>query len=75
MRRPGLRRNYQYGCPLVLYSVGDGQCNADKASKTLSATVASRERRDRHADAGWNGAFAAAKFLGGYCSNGSTPTG
>jgi hypothetical protein len=74
MRRPGLRRNYQYGCPLVLYSVGDGQCNADKASKTLSATVASLSGATVTLTAGWNGAFAAAKFLGGY-SNGSTPTG
>jgi hypothetical protein len=66
MRRPGLRRNYQYGCPLVLYSVGDGQCNADKASKTLSATVASLSGATVTLTAGWNGAFAAAKFLGGY---------
>jgi hypothetical protein len=61
----GLRRNYQYGCPHALYSVGPGLCNADKASKTLSATVDSVDGATVTMDAGWNGAFAAAKFLGG----------
>jgi hypothetical protein len=65
MRRPGLRRHYQFGCPHALYSVGEGLCNADKASKTLSATVASVAGATVTLTAGWNGAFAAAKFLGG----------
>jgi hypothetical protein len=65
MRRPGLRRNYQYGCPHPLYSQGDGLCNADKASKTLAATVSSVNGAKVNLVAGWNGAFAAAKFLGG----------
>lgn len=62
LRRPGLRRHYQYGCPHVLYGP---QCNADKASKTLSATVASVDGASVTMNSGWNGAFAAAKFLGG----------
>lgn len=62
MRRPGLRRHYQYGCPHQLYGP---QCRADKASKTLSATVASVLGATVTLTAGWNGAFATDKFLGG----------
>lgn len=40
LRRTGLRRNYQIGCPLVLYGTGIGNCNADIISATLPATVA-----------------------------------
>lgn len=65
LRRVGLRRPYQYGCPLALYSVGPGLCNADKASKTLSATVSTVDGATVTLVAGWNGAFAGAKFLGG----------
>jgi hypothetical protein len=65
LRRPGLRRHYQYGCPHALYSQGDGLCNADKASKTLSATVSTVNGATVTLVAGWNGAFASAKFLGG----------
>jgi len=39
LQRPGLRRNYQIGCPLPLYSVGDGLCNASKAAATTAAVV------------------------------------
>lgn len=38
MQRIGLRRNYQYMCPHVLY--GD-QCRADKAAATITASVGS----------------------------------
>lgn len=62
MRRPGPRRPYQYGCPHQLYGPS---CLADKASKTLSATVASVAGATVTLTAGWNGAFAGAKFLGG----------
>lgn len=62
LRRPGLRRHYQYGCPHQLYGP---QCMADKASKTLSATVASVDGATITLDAGWEGSFDAAKFLGG----------
>jgi hypothetical protein len=66
MRRPMLRRHYQYGCMHALYSVGPGLCNADKASKTLSATVASVTGATVTMTAGWNGSFDKAKFLGGF---------
>lgn len=36
MRRPGLRRNYQFNCPLALY--GD-MCKASKANATRTAIV------------------------------------
>lgn len=39
MKRPMLRRNYQIGCPLVLYSVGEGLCNADEAAATTEVVV------------------------------------
>lgn len=62
LRRPGLRRHYQYGCPHQLYGP---QCRADKASKTVSATVASVAGATVTLDSGWEGAFVPAKFLGG----------
>jgi hypothetical protein len=62
LRRPGLRRHYQYGCPHVLYGP---MCRADKASKTVSATVSSVTGATAVMTAGWSGAFAADKFLGG----------
>lgn len=40
LKRPGLRRNYQIMCPLALYSVGEGLCNADRAAATSVLTVA-----------------------------------
>lgn len=62
LRRPGLRRHYQIGCMHQLYGP---QCRADKVSKTVPATVASITGASITLNAGWNGAFAAAKFLGG----------
>lgn len=37
LKRPGLRRNYQYGCPHVLYD--PTSCRASKAAATVEATV------------------------------------
>lgn len=62
MRRPGLRRHYQIGCMHELYGP---HCQADKPSKTLAATVDAITGASVTLDAGWNGAFPAAKFLGG----------
>jgi uncharacterized phage protein (TIGR02218 family) len=36
LRRSGLRRNYQYGCPHVLYGT---HCKANKAAATVTATI------------------------------------
>jgi hypothetical protein len=62
LRRPGLRRHYQYGCPHQLYGP---QCLADKVSKTVTATVDSVSGATVTLVAGWEGAFDPAKFLGG----------
>ena len=42
LRRTGLRRNYQYSCPHVIYSAGDGLANADIVRATLSRVVLSK---------------------------------
>lgn len=39
LRGNGLNRNWQKGCPLVVYSVGLGQCNADRESMRVNATI------------------------------------
>jgi hypothetical protein len=62
MRRPGLRRNYQYGCPHALYST---ECGASKVAATVFATVASISGTQVTLDAGWEGAFDPAKFVRG----------
>jgi len=62
MKRPGLRRHYQYGCPHALYST---VCGANKAAATSAATVASVSGTAVTLDAGWEGSLPAAKFLRG----------
>lgn len=62
LRRPGLRRHYQIGCPHQLYGP---QCQADKPSKTVASTVSAISGATVTLPGGWNGAFAAEKFLGG----------
>lgn len=43
IRMPGLRRNYQVGCPHVLYGE---QCGANKAAATVTRTVVSVNRNN-----------------------------
>jgi hypothetical protein len=62
MKRPGLRRNYQYGCPLVLYGE---QCGADKESATVTAIVVAVNGTTVELTPGWEGYFPAAKFTRG----------
>lgn len=62
LKRPGLRRHYQFGCPLALY--GD-QCAASKAAATVAGTVASISGTTVTLSGGWNGSFDADKFLRG----------
>lgn len=62
MRRPGLRRHYQYGCPHQLYGP---QCQANKAAATVSSTVVSVNGASVELSPGWEGAFDPSKFLGG----------
>lgn len=43
IKRPGLRRNYQIGCPHVLYGP---QCRADKAAATVTRTITAVSRNE-----------------------------
>jgi len=62
MRRPGLRRRYQYGCPHVLYGP---YCRANQEDFTVSAGVAEVDGTFLTMDAGWHAAFDPEKFSGG----------
>lgn len=75
MRRTGLRRHYQYGCPLVLYGeeLGLGGCAASKAAATVASTVSAIDGTVITLAPGWEGAFAPEKFVRGQLE--WTPTG
>jgi len=62
IRRPGLRRNYQYGCPHVLYGPS---CRANKLDATVSTTVSSIDGSFVILPAGWFSPFEAQKFRAG----------
>jgi hypothetical protein len=61
MRRNGLRRHYQYGCPHVLY--GD-DCKASKAAATVSRTIAGALANRIFMPSEWNAA-PPVKYIGG----------
>lgn len=61
---PGLRRTFAVGCPLPLYGLGTGFCNANKAAATVVRTVVSVSAPQINLSAGWN-AHDPAKYLGG----------
>jgi hypothetical protein len=67
MRRAGLRRNYQYGCPLILYGkeLGIGTCEASKAAATVSSTVSAIAGTVITLADGWEYGFDARKFVRG----------
>lgn len=69
MRRPGLRRHYQWPCPLALYG---NQCKATKTAIPLSV-VSVTGNKIEFAD-GFLGAYTAANFIGGLL-DWSTPNG
>jgi hypothetical protein len=52
LKRPGLRRNYQIGCPHVLYG---SQCRASRAAATVTRSVTNVTRNQIMVDA-WLGA-------------------
>lgn len=60
LRRPGLRRSYQFGCPHALYGPG---CHAPKQPQT--GVVSAINSLDVTLAPGWNGPFAAVKFAQG----------
>jgi hypothetical protein len=65
MRRSGLRRHYQIGCPHVLYDQEDGSCLADIDAVSQTATVASFSGSLVVLEPGWEGPIDAAKFKNG----------
>jgi hypothetical protein len=68
MRRPGLRRHYQLGCPLVLYGkdLGIGTCEASKAAATVQGTVTGISGSIITLASGWQYGFDPAKFIRGH---------
>jgi hypothetical protein len=71
LNRPGLRRNFQFGCPLVLYG---GLCRADKAAATRTATVQSVDPQGLSLNTDWFGTTDVTKYKNGILSW-STPIG
>jgi uncharacterized phage protein (TIGR02218 family) len=61
LSRPGLRRNYQYQCPHVLYGT---QCKADRNLATVTPNVLSVSGSQVTLPGGWN-TQAAEKYLNG----------
>ena len=61
LKRIGLRRNWQYGCPHVLY--GD-QCRASIAAASVQVTPTARQGRSVSLASGWN-AQPVEKYNGG----------
>lgn len=62
MSQPGLRRNYQLTCPLVLYGP---RCKASKAAAKIATTVSAITGNRVTLPAGWMGARTAFDFIGG----------
>lgn len=63
MKRAGLRRHYQYGCPWALYG---SECKANKARATRSVPTTAVGDNFVEFNDGWQGTFGKAKFVGGY---------
>jgi hypothetical protein len=62
LRRTGLRRNYQFGCPHALYGP---QCRADKPAATVTVAVTSISNQTLVLPTGWFGSIPITKYLGG----------
>ena len=66
LKRLGVRRRWQIGCPLVLYSQGVGQCNAVQDDFTVEAEVLSVDANGNPTFAnGWNQPFNKDQFKTG----------
>lgn len=63
MRRAMLRRNYQYGCPLVLYGRG---CKADKEAAKVTAVVVDATGTTLTLPPDWTTVDLKPKFRAGY---------
>lgn len=62
MKRPGLRRHYQYACPYVLYGAG---CNASQVAATRTATIAEIVNGGLVFEPGWTGGSPITAFANG----------
>jgi hypothetical protein len=62
LRRPRLRRNYQLGCPHVLYGP---QCKASRPAATVTTTVEAASGNEVTLPSDWNGAEPLANYIGG----------
>lgn len=75
VRRPGLRRNYQFGCPHVLYGPS---CRVHQPDFTVTSVATNISGSSIRVDAGWNGAWPPAQFINGVAawkdSSGNTIT-
>jgi hypothetical protein len=67
MRRSGLRRHYQLGCPLILYGkdLGLGTCEASKAAGTVQGIIAGISGTMITLEPGWEYGLDPAKFIRG----------
>lgn len=65
LRRNGVKRRYQYGCPHTLYGP---MCGANKAAATRSTTVAQTSGAEVTLAEGWTAGTPVGKFVGGYVS-------
>lgn len=64
MARPGLRRYYMYGCPFVLYDTLTCRANPDTHKRVVTPTLIGANFI--RLSAGWEGALAREKYIGGY---------
>lgn len=62
MRRPGLRRNYQYSCPHALYGP---QCQADITAATTTTSLVSSTGNTVTLASGWATTDLKPKYVGG----------
>lgn len=62
LRRPGLTREYQYGCPLVLFGE---QCRASKAAATMTVNPTAVDGPLVTLPANWAAADRKEKYVGG----------
>lgn len=62
LKRAGLRRNYQYGCPHLLYGP---QCKADKAAATITVGVGAVNGALVDLGPSWAATDMKVKYLGG----------
>jgi len=65
LKRRGNKRRWQVGCPLLLYSQGDSQCNVNRDDFTVTATVVDIQNGVPVFNANWFDPFPRGKFING----------